>query len=289
MALLPFLAQRAAAQPETTASCTDRCVNGKDCAVNPFTPCLPHVYQTNGDIFPKDGFIKLLPVDEPGTLHLAITADGTNSDGPNDGTADMGGGTPCIAGPGYGENAPPGPLGLDSDHLCAFSAIIDIPNIDGLPAGRFVSFTVDPDLDTHMGLMTVPAAGVFAPGVTRLGINFVTRENDSLPPATDDEEDVDGVHRLGDLVVEVLDPGIVVWVRQGDAIRSANAKAVELGEGETLQNVLEDRMSPHALAIAVPVPEPGAYLSLFSMLAGLGGLHQLRRRRSQARSARSER
>jgi hypothetical protein len=186
MALLPFLAQRAAAQPgitdppETTASCTDRCVNGKDCAVNPFTPCLPHVYQTNGDIYPTDGFIEQLPLEVPWTMQLAITADGTNSDGPNDGSADTGGGTPCIAGPGYADTAPPGPLGLDSDHLCAFTVIIDIPDIDGEPAGEFVSFTPDLALVARTGLVTVPAAGDFDPPVSQLGINFVNT-HDPLP------------------------------------------------------------------------------------------------------------
>ena len=99
------------------------------------------------------------------------------------------------------------------------------------------------------------------------------------------EEDVK-VHELGLLEVRVDDPRIVVWVRQGDAIRSASTKAVDIPGGQKLQNVVEDRMSPHVLAIALP--EPGAYLSLFSALAGLGGLHQLRRWRSRVRKPRDD-
>jgi hypothetical protein len=456
LALLPLCARPAAAQPETARSCVDRCVNGKDCATNPYTPCVPHLYRTDAPVgsedFPFDDFIQILPQEGTDTLRLFITADGTNSDGPNDGNGDTGGGKLCVAGPG----------GIDSDHLCAFRVILDIPEVcrDFVPEenrcvtgsplispGRFVRFVPDASLDSRGQLVTVPPEGVFDPGVTSFGINFVNPNvplepgpMDSAGPASpsslvEDFEadfpawesgwlgtnsnlanvyagpsggtssdrgnnpdglwlsDGDGessdsvvdiafdpifgasltslsldiaghvslrlqiydiagvtlldvnpievtfgattdpgsyvnygatstngiggfrmlqlagviegntgidnvvvnadaipetvavVHELGLLDVEVFDPRIVVWVRQGDAIRSASAKAVDTAGSQTLHNVLEDRMSPHAIAISLP--EPGAYLSLFTTLAGLGGLHRLRLRR-QARRARSE-
>lgn len=214
---------------------------------NPFRPDHPWIYQTaageesdpNVDP-PYDYFIQILPENGTDTLRLFITVDGPG-DAPNFGT---GGGTPCTVGDG----------GLDSDHICAFTANFAI---DG--DAEFVSFFPNEALSGigGLGLASIPdSSDPFPPGQKTFSLSFVDPAN-PLPPGT---FPIGGVVELGHLNVRTSSAFAEVRLVSGEAVRSVTLKEAAMGAGQSLSSLSGDAMEPRTLAVSIcdePLRGPG--------------------------------
>jgi len=204
-----------------------------DAGANPFLPDHPWIYQTpavGSDPTvdpPVDGFIKILPENGTETLRLFITVDGPGET-PNFGSN---GGTPCVVGAG----------GLDSDHICAFTANFEIQG-----DAQFVSWT---PIMAINGMASVPdASSSFPAGQKQFSLSYV----DNVTPLAPGVFPEAGVVELGQLQVQSFSAFATVKLISGEAVRSETLAALDMSDpGQSLASLQGDPMSDHALAVSI--------------------------------------